>query len=545
MFSDGSSTTRAVAENTFSGENIGSPVSATDADNDTLTYTLGGTDASSFSIVSSSGQLQTSAALNYEVKSAYAVTVSVSDGNGGSDSITVTINVTDVDEDQGDPPPGGITIVGDPSDPPPISQQQQQQQQQQGNNAPVFTDGTSTTREVEEGTGANRTIGAPVSATDVDGDPLTYTLGGTHASSFDITPTKGQLLTKIDLDHETKSSYSVTVSVSDGRGGSNSIAVTINVADVIEAGDEVTINVSLPTGITLAEAGYPISGSSITLDSGNLFTGTGIAIPIAYIQHSEGADVVYEYTLSDFAGGRDAALFTIAQWNQISPDNTDAALMLTTGQLTRSSYALRITKGSKGTFKEPVPGATPREPPALPTSAFSVGDSGSASASVSGQRLDGTGQPIDNTSLPGISDVGDADNNNYEYDIKFSLNVNIGGWERQGAYETKTYEDAQFRHVDAIFSNAFFIGDDQPDDNDLVKVKTGSFTVFTYLADHYLDREISLGSGTFKKDLGRGYKAVMTVTDVVITITGGTGNPDTLSYTVKSISGASAITREP
>ena len=37
---------------------------ATDADtSDTLTYTLGGTDAASFGIVSTSGQLQTSAAL--------------------------------------------------------------------------------------------------------------------------------------------------------------------------------------------------------------------------------------------------------------------------------------------------------------------------------------------------------------------------------------------------------------------------------------------------------------------------------------------------
>ena len=100
VFTDGTSTTRSVAENTASGQNIGSPVSATDADaGDTLTYTLGGTDAASFSIVTTSGQLQTSASLNYETKTSYTVTVSVSDGNGGSDSITVTINVTDVTEE--------------------------------------------------------------------------------------------------------------------------------------------------------------------------------------------------------------------------------------------------------------------------------------------------------------------------------------------------------------------------------------------------------------------------------------------------------------
>ena len=94
-FTEGTSTTRSVAENTASGQNIGAPVTATDADtSDTLTYTLGGTDAAAFGIVSASVQLQTSAPLDYETKASYAVTVSVSDGNAGEDSINVTINVT-------------------------------------------------------------------------------------------------------------------------------------------------------------------------------------------------------------------------------------------------------------------------------------------------------------------------------------------------------------------------------------------------------------------------------------------------------------------
>ena len=203
VFTDGTSTTRSVAENTAANTNIGSAVSATDADNDTLTYTLGGTDAASFSIVSTSGQLQTSAALDYETKSSYTVTVSVSDGKGGTDSITVTINVTDVSE---------VT-----------------------NNAPVFADGTTTTRSVAENTAANTNIGSAVSATDADNDTLTYTLGGTDAASFSIVSTSGQLQTSAALDYETKSSYSVTVSVSDVRGGTDSITATINVTDVSEA----------------------------------------------------------------------------------------------------------------------------------------------------------------------------------------------------------------------------------------------------------------------------------------------------------------------
>ena len=57
---------------------------------------MGGTDADSFDIVSTSGQLQTKAALDYETKTSYTVTVTAYDGNNGGDRITVTIDVTDV-----------------------------------------------------------------------------------------------------------------------------------------------------------------------------------------------------------------------------------------------------------------------------------------------------------------------------------------------------------------------------------------------------------------------------------------------------------------
>ena len=203
VFTDGSSTTRSVAEHTASGTNIGTSVSATDANNNTLTYSLSGTDADAFSIVSTSGQLQTKAALDYETKVSYTVIVSVSDGNGGSDSITVTINVINVNETP-------------------------------ANNAPVFTDGSTTTRAVAEHTASGTNIGAAIVATDADNDTLTYSLGGTDTALFSIVSTSGQLQTKATLDYETKVSYTVIVSVSDGNGGSDSITVTINVTDVDE-----------------------------------------------------------------------------------------------------------------------------------------------------------------------------------------------------------------------------------------------------------------------------------------------------------------------
>ena len=77
------STYRMVAENTAAGTAIGDPVEAMDADRgDTLSYELGGADAASFAIDSATGQLMTSAALDYETDMEYMVTVTATDNDG-------------------------------------------------------------------------------------------------------------------------------------------------------------------------------------------------------------------------------------------------------------------------------------------------------------------------------------------------------------------------------------------------------------------------------------------------------------------------------
>ena len=200
IFTEGSSTTRSIVENTPAGRNIGSPVTATDLDEDVLTYTLSGADAASFGIASTTGQLQTRAPLDYEQKTTYAVTVTVTDGSA-TDAISVTIDVTDVAE----------------------------------NNAPVFVEGNATERSIAENTPAGRNIGAPATATDLDEeDVLTYSLRGADAAAFGIVSTTGQLRTRAPLDYEQKNAYSVAVHVSDGNGGTDTIAVAINVTDVEE-----------------------------------------------------------------------------------------------------------------------------------------------------------------------------------------------------------------------------------------------------------------------------------------------------------------------
>ena len=92
-------TTRDVEENTAPKTSVGLPVVATDTD-DTLTYSLGGTDAASFTIVRSSGQIQVGAGtkLDYETKKTYTVTVTATDPSLEAATITVTIRVTNDDE---------------------------------------------------------------------------------------------------------------------------------------------------------------------------------------------------------------------------------------------------------------------------------------------------------------------------------------------------------------------------------------------------------------------------------------------------------------
>ena len=58
-------------------------------------YTLGGADMASFTIDSATGQLSTSAPLDFETKSEFMVTVTATDDDDASSMIYVTIMVTD------------------------------------------------------------------------------------------------------------------------------------------------------------------------------------------------------------------------------------------------------------------------------------------------------------------------------------------------------------------------------------------------------------------------------------------------------------------
>ncbi len=332
-FNEGSRTSRSLTENTSGTNDIGSPVTATDRDGGTLSYRLAGTDAARFGIDADDGQLQTRSGETYdfEDQARYEVTVRVEDGQGGSNTIAVTINLTDEREPPEDPaapsvrPASSTSLAVTWTEPantgPDISdydvryregdsggfsfwrhdsadrtatiasltpdstyQVQVLARNDEGasdwsssgtgrtspNRLPVFTDGSSATRRLDENTTGVQNIGDPVAATDPENTTLTYRLEGTDADAFGIDTRSGQLRTDPDetWDHEAKSTYSVSVKAEDGHGGENPIPVFIELNDLNEAPEftsdaafEAPENQSLAGRVTAED---PDSGDRIT-----------------------------------------------------------------------------------------------------------------------------------------------------------------------------------------------------------------------------------------------------------------------------------------
>ena len=113
------------------------------------------------------------------------------------------------------------------------------------NASPMFATETAE-RMVPETTAAGGNVGSPVTATDPDsGDTLTYTLSGTDMASFTV-DNMGQIMVGAGtmLDYETKASYMVTVTASDGSA-SDSIDVMVMVTNEDEDGT-VTLSTMQP-----------------------------------------------------------------------------------------------------------------------------------------------------------------------------------------------------------------------------------------------------------------------------------------------------------
>ncbi len=129
--------------------------------------------------------------------------------------------------------------------------------QRAANAAPSFAADTSA-RSVDENSAAGTNVGDPITATDGDGDALTYAINGSDAFAIDAA---GQITVLSAPDHETQSSHALTVTVSDGKNAQgdadtsvdDSIAVTVTVVDVDEP-SSVSLNLPMkPIAITSSE----------------------------------------------------------------------------------------------------------------------------------------------------------------------------------------------------------------------------------------------------------------------------------------------------
>ena len=227
--------TRSVAEGSPKGTPVGDPVEAADPDGDVLSYKLRGSDADRyrFDIDLDSGQIRVGAGPepDFETQQTYAVTVVATDPSNAAGTTDVTIHIIDVDEppkvvDDSKRTPEDIPVtvdvtqnVHDPEgEPPTVSgvgvphfgtatktspttikytpnrdtygvdqfeyTASAKDHQVQGtvfvtvdavNDGPRF-DTFTTERTVSEAADADTKVGLPVSATDVDGDRLTYRL---------------------------------------------------------------------------------------------------------------------------------------------------------------------------------------------------------------------------------------------------------------------------------------------------------------------------------------------------------------------------------
>ena len=235
--------TRSFPENSAPGVSVGDPFTATDIDvDDTLTYGLkAGSDSASFTIVPTSGQIQTKSGVTYNFENFespmghYTVHVTVTDSKdfaGEADTVVddefvVTINLTNVNE------------------------------------APSVT-GTSNKSE-----GENRAVSTPIgNYTAADPDALstfTWTLEGDDADDFGINP-QGELRLLSSPDYEsptdsdTDNDYNVTVKVTDNGGLSGTADFALTIGNVNEPGTA-SISGTLSGGETLTASVTDPDGS--------------------------------------------------------------------------------------------------------------------------------------------------------------------------------------------------------------------------------------------------------------------------------------------
>ncbi len=207
----------------------------TDVDGGARTYSLSGTDAALFNIDVNSGVVTFKTAPDFETpgdaggNNVYDIVVTANDGTNTTDQAVV------------------ITVTNE------------------NDNVPVFTSGA--TASVAE----NQTSAYTASATDADGNQISYSLSGADAALFNIDVNSGGVTFKVAPDFEVPGDsgndnvYDIVVTADDGVAQTNQ-AVAITVTNVVEAArvtDLTTLN-AVQGFIIQGDAADDFSGASVS-----------------------------------------------------------------------------------------------------------------------------------------------------------------------------------------------------------------------------------------------------------------------------------------
>ena len=321
---------------------------------------------------------------DFEAKDRYELTVRVEDGQGGSNTIEVTINLIDQQEPPGDPAAPSVSAASSTSlavtwdeptntgpdihdydvqyregdsgsfrswthnsaersaeitslKPGTSYQAQVLARNAEGtsgwstsgtgstdpNQLPVFTDGSSASRNLDENTTGVVDVGDQVSATDAEGTTLTYSLEGADADSFTVHSGSGQLRTRSGKtwDYEATSDYSVEVKATDGHSGERTIPVFIELNDLNEP---------------------PVFTSDAAFEAAENQTFAGRVTA----QDLDGGDDIANYTLTD---GADQTLFEVNSGGTLTfKDAPDFEQPSDAGRNNQYNVAVTATGGTGG-----------------------------------------------------------------------------------------------------------------------------------------------------------------------------------------------------
>ena len=277
--------------------------------NETVTWSVGGTDASYLSIATN-GTLTLDTEADYETKTSYSFTVTATDALGNT--TTISALVISVNDDgkvfichvtgRGT---NGKTVTLE------VSPNAVQAHLNHGDSlgacdsdvdiiSPEITSGT-TGIDLDENSGSGQTIYTIIANDDVA--VTSYAIAGTDASLLSVNSSTGVVTLIADPDYETKNSYSFTVTASDVVGNtSDPTTVTFSINDLDDTIPEITLVGANPQSIELGTA-YSELGATATDNIDGDITGS-IVIDASAVDVNTVGDYTVTYDVQDAAGNQ-------------------------------------------------------------------------------------------------------------------------------------------------------------------------------------------------------------------------------------------------